>query len=201
MRNLKPSKLIMPLLIIWALFVLASCDAQKRLQRHCDKCPKETKDSIITNTITETKYDTITTPADSSWYNALLECKNGKVVIKDTTTKSGTTIAKKPKVTIKDNKLTVECVCDTAKIIHSYKQTNTVTEKFHTERIPKYIEKELTKLQGWYMKIGKFVFWALAVLLILLILDIIFNILSKAGVVSLPWMTPVKLFLNLFKKK
>lgn len=93
-------------------FVLTSCSVEKKLQKYCPLCPTVTitKDSIyVKDSIVEVPYQI---PADSSWYFALLECdsKGRVVVVENTGGSSGR--AKKPKVSINNNLLSVTSVCD-----------------------------------------------------------------------------------------
>lgn len=79
---------------------------------------------ITKDTIIETVHDTLfSVEKDSSYYRALLECQNGKVVVKAVT---GTSAGRKlgtPKVVIQDNQLKVDCYAEAEQLFASWKST------------------------------------------------------------------------------
>lgn len=117
--------------------------------------------------ITETFHDTIfQTETDSSAYRALLECQNGKVVVKEVQQAFAGKYLKAPKLTIKDNVADCDCEAQAQKLRAQWKAKNkeTVTVK----EVPVYIEKPLTTWQKTLIALGKF-------LLMLIIVAIIFG--------------------------
>ncbi len=142
------------------LFCLFSCGTQK---------PLETTDKIKTVLIKEIVHDTILeTEIDSSSYRALLECQNGKVVIKPSTKKQKLTSAKKgkylevPKVIITDNILNVDCVSEAQELFFKWKSEYIKETTDTTIQKPIYIEKQLTsweEFQIWCGRIFLFTFF------------------------------------------
>lgn len=81
------------LLALYFLFValliagLCSCSAERMNTYHCKRC--KISDSTYVKNDTITSIDTITTAADSSIYEALIKCINGKPVIHTNTIVNG----------------------------------------------------------------------------------------------------------------
>jgi hypothetical protein len=128
---------------------------------------------ITADTITETLHDTIfSIEKDSSFYNALLECQNGKVVIKEVTNTSSGRKLKTPKVVIQDNQLKVDCKTEAEKLFASWKDT--FIKSYKGKEIP-VITNELTWFQKTQIYIGRFL---LAILVLWFLLKIFkFNLL------------------------
>ncbi|KAF2342837.1 hypothetical protein [Flavobacterium tistrianum] len=83
------------------ILIMISCRSPK---------PVQNENKIQTITITETLHDTIFKIAkDSSSYNALLECLNGKVILKNVIQAEPGRTLKSPKVRLDNNKLQVDC--------------------------------------------------------------------------------------------
>ncbi|WP_294966283.1 hypothetical protein [uncultured Flavobacterium sp.] len=81
--------------------VLVSCKSPK---------PVLSEEKAKTITIKETVHDTVfKIQKDSSSYKALLECQNGKVVVKNVTQAEPGRTLKSPKVRLENNKLNVDC--------------------------------------------------------------------------------------------
>ena len=146
-------------LVSFAGLVLASCTAKKPV--------------VITNTIketiTETVHDTVfEIQKDSSSYQALLECINGKVVQKEIrSVKPGKNVLP-PKVTIIDNVLTADCIVEAQKLFAQWKST--YISKNESEQVLVEVERDLTFTQQLFIRIGQF---ASALLLLILIIWII----------------------------
>jgi len=86
---------------LFIILIMISCRSPKPIQN-------ENKTQTIT--ITETLHDTVFKIAkDSSSYNALLECLNGKVVLKNVIQAEPGRTLKSPKVRLDNNKLQVDC--------------------------------------------------------------------------------------------
>lgn len=131
--------------IVFISLVLLSC-ASKRA----------TEPVVITNTketVKTIKDTTYVVKADSTFYNAYIECVNGKPVLKEPVTKGS---AKKesglqtPKVNLVGNQLTVECE---KKAQELYKQWRETYIKEH-EQTPVYIKTpvEVVKPLSWWQK-------------------------------------------------
>jgi len=124
-----------------------------------------------TEKITETVHDTIfKTEKDSSSYQALLDCINGKVVVKEVTKASPGKHLSAPKVKIVDNKLDVDCEARAQELFASWKSKETLKDAVIEK--PVFIENELTFLEELQI-------WTGRILFCLLILIFIFWIVKK----------------------
>lgn len=99
MNMIKKRNLIFLLLI--SVLALASCSSSK---------PIITENKTQTITIKETLHDTVfKIEKDSSSFRALLECENGKVILKNVTQAEPGRTLKSPKVRLDNNMLNVDC--------------------------------------------------------------------------------------------
>ena len=139
------------------LLTLPSCSSKKRIVQ------KEiTKDSIV-----ETVHDTVfSVEKDSSYYRALLECQNGKVVIKAITGTSSGRKLKPPKVVVQDNVLQVDCEAEAEKLFAFWKSTFIRNYKGVAEPV---ITNELTWSQKTQIYIGRTAVVLVALYLLLLL--------------------------------
>jgi hypothetical protein len=108
---------------------------------------KSTKPVVITNTKTEKViervHDTVfNIAADSSSYRALLDCQNGKVVIKDVFKNTAGKHLTAPSVRIIDNQLEVDCFAEAQKLFAQWISKDVYTAL--TEQTPIYIEYQPT---------------------------------------------------------
>lgn len=89
--------------------IFSSCMTPKKFAKWCALCPS--KDTTIITT--QIVHDTLVSPADSSFYYALLSCRDGKVEIEKILAEiAGKSKASKPIVKISpDGKLSVTCPC------------------------------------------------------------------------------------------
>lgn len=118
----------------------------------------KTKRVVLTNTVTETITETLhdttfVVEADSSWYDAFIECRDGKPVLTNPTAGAGKNL-KKPKVSLADNgRLNVDCETKALELFAQWKSTHkaTVIEK----EVPLVIEKPLTQWQVLLINLGK----------------------------------------------
>lgn len=113
---------------------------------------KQTKEIIVTETVHDS---TIVTQTDSTWYYALIECQNGKPVLKNATKSNDKPGLKAPEVSLdKDGKLNVACEKLAEALFLQWKSTyeKEVIEK----EIPIYIEKPLSKWQRFILSYGTF---------------------------------------------
>ena len=111
-----------------------------------------TEKKTIINTIVI--HDTIfKTEPDLSSYKALLECQNGKVVIRKVLdSKSGKTSLKKPKARIEDNTLYVDCETKARELFAQWKSESKQEVTEIERKVPQYIEKPMSfwlKIQIW----------------------------------------------------
>jgi PBP1b-binding outer membrane lipoprotein LpoB len=134
-------------LLFLALVLLASCSSSK---------PAPTESVTKTITITETVHDTVfKIEKDSSSYRALLECQNGKVVVKAVTQAESGRSLKSPRVRVENNKLSVDCEIKKQELYAFWKSKQVKEVQVQTLRITKYIN-QLTfwqKLQIWLGRI------------------------------------------------
>lgn len=124
-------------LLLFSIVVLASCGSSK---------PTTTENKTQTTTITETLHDTIfKVEKDSSFYEALLECRAGKVVVKNVTNATPGRNLKAPKVKIHNNKLGVDCEARAQELLAQYKNTHIANK----EVVTKEKTIEVNKLTWW----------------------------------------------------
>lgn len=119
---------------------------------------KTAKPTVITKTyketIKETVHDTVfEIAADSSAYQALLDCQNGKVVLKQINKATPGKNLAIPTVTIKDNQLSVDCLAEAQRLFAQWTSVDTL--KSLTEQMPIYIENELTFWERFFIGLGK----------------------------------------------
>lgn len=130
---MKPLKYILGCLFV--LIMLASCGSNKPVVMQ-----NETK------TITQTVRDTVfKIEKDSSTLKALLECQNGKVVVKNIVQSEPGRTLKSPKVRIVDNNLKVDCEARAQELLAHYKDTHEAT----SQTITRTITIEVNKLTWW----------------------------------------------------
>lgn len=136
-----------------ALFCLIGCKTLK-------EPPKETEKETIIKTITETQRDTIVQiKADSSYYQAWIECQDGKPkIIKPPQTQAGEHL-KPPLVNLSDNgKLEVKCEDIQRQLNITLKEKQVLEERLKEKTIippPIEVEKPLTFWQELWIKFGK----------------------------------------------
>ena len=122
-------------LLFFSLVVLASCGSSK---------PAAFENKTQTITIKETVRDTIfKIEKDSSSYQALLECQNGKVVIKQVVQAEPGRTLKSPKVRIDNNQLKIDCEARAQELLAHYKNTHQTSNE--VIRVP----FEVNKLTWW----------------------------------------------------
>lgn len=113
------------ILLILLAFSLTSCVSfrEKRKAKICATCPEKTstdsvtiiKDRIIV------KDTTVTIPPDSAWYNAWIECKDGKPILHKEKSKEG----KRARIDVtlsKDGQLKAVANCDSLQLVITYYQ-------------------------------------------------------------------------------
>ncbi|MCP2027471.1 hypothetical protein L1276_002628 [Flavobacterium sp. HSC-32F16] len=133
--------------IVFLFLVLVSCRSPKPIQN---------ENKIQTITITETVHDTVFKIAkDSSSYNALLDCVNGKVVVKNVTQAEPGRTLKSPKVRLENNKLNVNCELKEQELYARWKSQQIKETEVKTINTTKF-ENYLTfwqKVQIWLGRI------------------------------------------------
>ncbi len=132
MKNLKHI-----VLFFLSVIVLASCASKK---------PAMIENYTQTQTIKETVHDTVfKIEKDSSSYRALLECQNGKVVIKNVVSAEPGRTLKSPKVRLDSNQLKIDCEARAQELLAHYKNTHKATSEIIVREIP----IEVNKLTFW----------------------------------------------------
>ncbi|UUF16660.1 MULTISPECIES: hypothetical protein [Flavobacterium] len=139
------------------ILIVISCRSPK---------PVENENKVQTITITETLHDTVFKIAkDSSSYNALLDCINGKVVLKNVIQAEPGRTLKSPRVRLDNNKLSVDCDLKEQELYAFWKskQVKDVQEK--TITITKFVNY-LTFWQKVQIWLGRILLIALFFLLL-----------------------------------
>jgi hypothetical protein len=156
-------RMIKPGFLILLLFVsLTGCISEQRCQKRYP--PAERTETFIQHdTITSVKDSLIPLPADSGLIRALLECREGKVVIRQIEEiKPGKRVV--PFLNLKNNVLTTGAKIDSSSIYFAWKETHIRESKVQV----KVIEKPVYTATGF----RNFLFWsggiAWSILLILI---------------------------------
>lgn len=142
---------------LFLLLCLVACSSKKTI----------TQKEITTETTTQTLHDTFfSIEKDSSYYKALLECQNGKVVIKKIKKTGFGRKLKQPQVAIENNQLNVDCSSEAEKLFASWKSTFV---KSYTEKSIPIVTNELTWFQKTQIYIGRIALVLIAIYLLVLI--------------------------------
>lgn len=162
MKNIKIGCLFLVLTII-----LVSCAGKKPVVVQ--------NTTTIEKVITETIHDTVlTVEKDSSSYNALLECINGKVAIKSVTQAEPGRNLKSPKVRIADNVLKVDCEAKAQELFLQWKSTYITEHKQEIKEVP-----IITNVLTWRQETQIKGFWFLVSILTLIIIAFIKTTFKK----------------------
>lgn len=121
------------------ILVLFSCKTKQNIQ------PTKEIVNTIEKVVTKTKRDTtFVIKADSSYYNAWVECVNNKPVLRNPIAQSGDGQLKKPSVNLsKDGQLSVECQTENLEL--KARINELVTEINNTSSVTEYIPVEVAK--------------------------------------------------------
>lgn len=138
--------------LFFSVLVLVSCSSPK---------PVLSEEKTKTITITETVHDTVfKIEKDSSSFRALLECQNGKVILKNVTQAEPGRTLKSPKVRLENNKLTVDCELKKQELYAYWKSKQVKEQDVKTIRTTKFVN-HLTfwqKIQIWLGRLLLLVF-------------------------------------------
>lgn len=134
MKNIKLSCLF------FVLIMLVSCSSNK---------PVVVKnETITTKTITETVHDTIfKTEKDSSYYQALLDCQDGKVVVKNVVQSEPGRTLKSPKVRVDHNTLQVNCETEAQRLFAQWKSKHIQENTQQVKEVP-----VITNMLTWWQE-------------------------------------------------
>ena len=148
--------------LFFSVLVLVSCKSTK---------PVLSEEKTKTITITETVHDTVfKIEKDSSSFRALLECQNGKVVLKNVIQAEPGRTLKSPKVRLDNNKLLVDCELKKQELYAYWKSKQVKEAEVKTVNITKFINY-LTFWQKVQIWLGR--------LLLLLLIFLIARLLYK----------------------
>lgn len=126
--------------LFFSVLVLVSCSSPK---------PVLSEDKTKTITIKETLHDTVfKIEKDSSSFKALLECQNGKVVLKNVTQAEPGRTLKSPRVRLENNKLSVDCELKEQELYAFWKSQQVKEVEIKTVRIT-----ELTNVLTFWQKV------------------------------------------------
>lgn len=150
------------IVLLLSFMVLASCTSTK---------PAMIENKTQTISIKETVHDTIfKIEKDSSFYHALLDCQNGKVVIKQVVQAESGRNLNSPKVRLDNNQLKIDCEARAQELLAHYKNTLKIKQLV----ITKTITIEVNKLTWWQETQIKGFRW-LSVILLLIVIYTVFK--------------------------
>ena len=157
-RMIKPGFLILLLVVS-----LTGCISEQRCQKRYPPAEK-TETFIQHDTVTSVKDSLIPLPADSGLIRALLECREGKVVIRQIEEiRPGKKII--PFIDLKNNVLTTGAKIDSSSIYFAWKETHIRESKIQL----KVIEKPVYKVTGFQ----NFLIWSGIIVWCILLLFIV----------------------------
>jgi hypothetical protein len=152
MKNLKLKNLLSFLFLFCLLATtLVACKSSGVVP------PTTTETTTSTTTETVVRDTVFAVQKDSSYYKAYLECINGKVVVKTTTepiVKAGKHL-EPPKVNIKDNVITVDCLSEAYKLFAQWKDVYIKEHKSEIKRIPYPVIQPLSWWQNTQIILGR----------------------------------------------
>jgi len=160
-------------LILFLVVSLTGCISEQRCQKRYP--PSERTETVVQHdTVTTVKDSLIPLPADSGLIRALLECQEGKVVIKQIEEiKPGKKVV--PFIDLKNNVLTTGARVDSSSVYFAWKETHIRESKIQV----KTVMKPVYKVSGFQ----NFLIWsggiAWSILLILIGLGLIRAFIKK----------------------
>jgi len=149
-------------LILLLAALMSGCISEKRCAERYP--PAERSDIVVQHdTVTCVKDSLIPLPADSGLIKALLECQDGRVVVKEILeAKPGKRVV--PFLTLQNNILTTGAKIDSSSIYFSWKETHIRESRIETTTIEKPVYK-VTGLQNFLIWSGG-IAWAAVLILI-----------------------------------
>lgn len=161
---MKQLKILLTICCVVLAITLGGCKSQTSV------IPPKTIETIKEITTEVVVKDTFfSVEKDSSFYQAYIDCINGKPVIKEVKTKSGKNL-KAPKVTINGNDLRINCDVEAQKLFYSWKEKYIKEHSNTKETVPLSIKLPLTNWENVQIWFGRIFMVLLLVLLILVIL-------------------------------
>ncbi len=149
-------------LILLLAALMSGCISEKRCAERYP--PTERSDVFVQHdTVTCVKDSLIPLPADSGLIKALLECQDGKVVVKEILeAKPGKRVV--PFFTVQDNVLTAGAKIDSSSIYFAWKETHIRESRIESRTIEKPVYK-VTGGQNFLIWSGG-IAWAILVILV-----------------------------------
>ncbi|MCX6303508.1 MAG: hypothetical protein NT040_00930 [Bacteroidetes bacterium] len=149
-------------LILLLVVSLTGCISEQKCQKRYP--PVESTETVIQHdTVNTVKDSLILLPADSGLIRALLECREGKVVIRQIEEiRPGKKII--PFIDLKNNVLTTGAKIDSNSIYFAWKETHIRESKIQLKVIEKPVYK-VTGFQNFLIWSGK-IFWVILLLVI-----------------------------------
>lgn len=118
----------------------------------------------IEKTITETVHDTIfKIEKDSSYYQALLDCQDGKVIVKNVSQSEPGRTLKSPKVRLENNILQVDCEAKAQELFAKWKSTHETEVTTIIKEVP-----VTTNILTWWQQTKIKLFWFFGTILLVL---------------------------------
>ena len=148
-------------LILLLAALMSGCISEKRC---AERYPVAERSTVFVqhDTVTSVKDSLIPLPADSGLIKALLECQDGKVVVKEILSiKSGKRVV--PFFSVQNNVLTTGAKIDSSSIYFSWKETHIRESRIESKTIEKTVYK-VTGLQNFLIWSGG-IAWAIIVIL------------------------------------
>ena len=149
-------------LILLLVALLSGCITEKRC---AERYPVSERSTVFVqhDTITSVKDSLIPLPADSGLIKALLECQDGKVVVKEILeVKPGKRVV--PFFSVQNNVLTTGAKIDSSSIYFAWKETHIRESRIESRTIEKPVYK-VTGLQNFLIWSGG-IAWAIIVILV-----------------------------------
>ncbi|MDP1622736.1 MAG: hypothetical protein Q8M08_10410 [Bacteroidales bacterium] len=150
------------LLILLLAALMSGCISQKRC---AERYPVAERATVFVqhDTVTSVKDSLIPMPADSGLIKALLECQDGKVVVKEILSiKPGKRVI--PFFSVQNNVLTTGAMIDSSSIYFAWKETHIRESRIESTTIEKPVYK-VTGLQNFLIWSGGLA-WAISVVLV-----------------------------------
>ncbi len=161
---MKNIKIVLLVCCVVLAMTLLGCKSQTNV------IPPRTIETTKEITIKEVVKDTFfSVEKDSSFYNAYIDCINGKPVLSAVKSKSGKNL-QPPKVKIDGNELKVDCQSEAQKLFHSWKEKYIKENSNTYETVPLSIKLPLTTWEATQIWFGRIFMFLLLLLLILVIL-------------------------------
>ncbi len=149
-------------LLTVTLLLLSACSAKRNPQQEIPKIPDPTTSEFKTIEKTIVERDTIfQTKADSTFYNAWIECQNGIPILKNQTVKKTAAAKVDVAVSLDGNQLKIKATKEAEQLFAKWKEqyikenSAKETKVPYAVEVPIYKEKELSWSEKLWIKIGK----------------------------------------------